>query len=151
MVALPAMNIVYIGLDNPVKIAVEGYSNNQLAVTGYNHCMIAHVKDEDYVLKASVNGTCGVIVSYKKRNSIQSDTIEFRVKSVPQPLARFGELESGKAWPSQLLNQNTINAALPNFSFKGIEFTVIHCEMLYVTKRGPADAYQCMEIKFPLN
>ena len=148
VVALPAMNVVYIGLDNPVQIAVEGYTNNQLAV-GCENCTIVKTS-QNYFLKATTTGTCKVIVSYKKRRFRKTDTIFFRVKSVPKPESMFGTLESGNYAAVALLAQNTIRAVMPNFSFQGITYKVIKCEILFVPKSGNPVAFSVIGNQIPL-
>ena len=148
VVALPAMNIVYIGLDNPVQIAVEGYTNNQLAV-GCENCTIIKTS-YNYILRATKSGTCRVMVSYKKRRKIKTDTLLFRVKNVPRPETMFGTLESGNCAAPALLSQNSIRAVMPNFSFNGITYTVEKCEILFVPKRGNSEAFSIIGNQIPL-
>lgn len=139
VVALPAMNVIYIGLDNPLKIAVEGYVSDQLAIDCEN-CTIVKASDY-YILKVTKPGTCKVIVSYKKKKMLKTDTLLFRVKSVPKPESMFGELESGPLSVKALLEQYTINAVLPNFFYDGISFKVVKFGSLFVPKYGVASAF----------
>ena len=134
VVALPEMNIVYIGLDNPVQIAIEGYSNNNLTV-GCENCTIFRASNH-YILKVTKPGKCKVIVTYKKKRSIISDTFLFRVKYVPRTESRFGELESGNADFQQLMNQNTVNCILPGFNYEGLNFKVIRYNFLLLSALG---------------
>lgn len=148
VVALPAMNVVYIGLDNPLKIAVEGYTNDKLAV-GCENCTIVKASHY-YILKVTKPGTCKVIVSYKEKKILKTDTLLFRVKSVPKPESMFGELESGPLSVTALLEQCTINAVLPNFYYDGISFKVVKFSSLFVPKYGEASAFNPNNDKIPL-
>ncbi|MFM9945695.1 MAG: GldM family protein [Bacteroidia bacterium] len=148
VVALPtALNIVYIGLDNPVQIAVEGYTREQLTVTCDN-CTIIRATDY-HILKVTTPGICKVIVSYKMKKSLKTDTLMFKVKYVPRTESMFGTIESGPAYSNELINQHTINAVLPNFYFKGIEFTVIKFAMLYLPKQGAAIPFSVQGNQIP--
>ncbi len=161
VVALPAMNVVYIGLDNPVKIAVEGQNITDIKVTAdlftFNKIkvipegsFITHINGQNYILKVTNTGTCIIKVSYKKDDTLKTESFEFRVKSVPKPLSLFGEFESGTYPASELLSQNTINGTLPNFVFGGIAFTIIHYDLLFVPERGGSEAFDSNSNHIPV-
>jgi hypothetical protein len=53
----------------------------------------------------------------------------------------FGALESGNYPAAALLGQNMITAALPNFVFEGVKFTVTKYACAYVPRRGNAEFF----------
>ena len=117
------MNILYIGVDNPLKIATSGYEASDLAasidngtITGQNGEFIAHPKQP---------GTAIITVTSKGKE-IQKTT--FRVRAVPDPVAKVAGKRGGPIDKKILLEQNVIVADIENFdfdiSFEIVEFTV---------------------------
>lgn len=139
--SLPAMNVIYIGLDNPLDIAVEGYSNKELTVTALG-CSVSGNPNETMVVRASSPGRCQVTVSFNKDNEIIKHDFVYRIKKVPNPEARFGALKAGSYPAAALLGQNSIVAALPGFVFEGISYTVTSykwkftCNTKYMSCQG---------------
>jgi antitoxin component YwqK of YwqJK toxin-antitoxin module len=131
VVALPAMNVVYIGLDNPVQIAVEGYKNEQITVSA-DGCSIQQTESKSYILRASTPGKCTINVGYIKSGKKQNQSFEFRKKSLPKPECMFGTLESGNYPAAAMLAQNSIRAVMPNFVFEGISFTILSYQWTYL-------------------
>ena len=162
VVALPAMNVVYVGLDNPVQIAVEGYTNDQITVWAElfssnnikiipEGSFITHVNGKNYILKVTNPGTCFIKVSYKKEGTLKTETFEFRVKSIPKPESMFGVLESGDASVKALLDQYTLNAVMPNFYIDSVEFKIQKYEALFVPKNGKPVQFSSKTNQIPLD
>lgn len=136
VVALPAMNVIYIGLDNPINIAVEGYTNNQLTVTTEG-CTLEGTYPETYLTATTTSlSGCQVFVSYQKDKKIKIDTLNFRIKSIPKPEAVLGTLESGSCPAAAMLAQNTIRAVMPNFVFQGVTFKVTSYQWMFISNDG---------------
>ena len=134
------MNVLYIGLDNPISISVAGYSPNDIIASMSGGSLTRSGKG--YIAKVTTAGkaTISVSVKVKDGSTRPMGSNEYRVKSVPKPESMFGTLESGSAPAAALLAQNTIRAVLPNFVFEGVNFTVTKYAALYVPKRGNAEA-----------
>ena len=140
-ISADAMNVLYIGLDNPISISAAGYSPEDIVATMTGGSLTRGAKGA-YVAKVTAAGkaTINVSVRMKKDNSVRPmGSKEYRIKSVPKPESMFGTLESGSAPAAALLAQNTIRAVLPNFVFEGVTFTVTKYAALYVPKRGNAE------------
>lgn len=136
VVALPAMNVIYIGLDNPINIAVEGYTNNQLTVTTEG-CAIEGTYPETYLTATTTSlSGCQIFVSYQKDKKIKIDTLNFRIKSIPKPESMFGTLESGSCPAAAMLAQNTIRAVMHNFVFQGVTFKVTSYQWMFISNDG---------------
>ncbi len=139
-ISADAMNVLYIGLDNPISISVAGYSPNDIIASMSGGSLTRSGKG--YIAKVTTAGkaTISVSVKVKDGSTRPMGSNEYRVKSVPKPESMFGTLESGSAPAAALLAQNTIRAVLPNFVFEGVNFTVTKYAALYVPKRGNAEA-----------
>lgn len=87
-VQLSEMNLVYKGIDNPVKIAVEGVSNEDV--------IIATSEDIHYsngnLRAGSKSFKEGFIYIGKgiNQDTVWLDTIKLRIRSLPQPTAQLG-------------------------------------------------------------
>ena len=117
------MNVLYIGVDNPLKIAASGYKASDLVasidngtITGQNGEFIVHPKQP---------GSATIIVNSKGKE-IQKTT--FRVRAVPDPVAKVAGKRGGTIDKKVLLEQDEIVADIENFdfdiSFEIVEFTV---------------------------
>jgi hypothetical protein len=122
-IAPTKMNVLYIGLDNPVKIAVSDVDVNKISVTVDN----GTIKGEKgaYIINPKDVGPAKIIVS---SNGKAIDSAIFRVKYVPDPVAKVGGSKGGEIDRSFLLEQKGVIAELENsdfdLSFKVVQFTV---------------------------
>lgn len=115
------MNVFYIGVENPVRIAVPGVALTSVnpSITGGSITKAAG--NGEYIVK--VNGTPGsksvVSVSAKLPDGTtkQMGTMEFRVKRVPDPVAKYLGSKGGPMGLAQVKVGAGINCELENFDF----------------------------------
>lgn len=122
-VSLTKMNVLYLGVDNPVSVGVTGAQNNNIKVSidngtieGNNGKYIARVKNKDS------NATISVIVDGK----VVSQEV-FRVKTVPDPIAVAAGKRGGPITKEELLSAKGVNAVFNSdfdLKFEIVEFTV---------------------------
>jgi GldM C-terminal domain len=74
------MNIFYIGVTNPVTIAVEGVADEKIKVTGMS-CDISKVEKGHYNVTVSRPGEASLLVEWDGKNEVK----KFRVKVIPDP------------------------------------------------------------------
>ncbi len=84
-VAPVKMNVFYIGVDNPVEIAVSGISNKDIIIT-ISHGAIYKQKNGSYFVRVRKPENTIIRVSYKDKII---GTKEFRVKYIPEPIAEL--------------------------------------------------------------
>ena len=84
-VSASKMNLLYIGVENPLDISVAGANSNSVQV----NCEGCTVKKSDgkYVARVSTPGIAKVLVSAE---DFPSTSYEFRVKRIPDPSAKLG-------------------------------------------------------------
>jgi gliding motility-associated protein GldM len=110
------MNVFYIGVDNPISVSAAGVSSNDLKVginggggsltkTGSNTWMVKVTTPTD---------DCKVSVSAKDMNASKA----FRVKRIPDPVARLGNKEDGSMGNGEFKVQRGLIAWLDNFDFE---------------------------------
>lgn len=86
------MNVVYIGLDNPISVSVPGIPNERLKVSVSNGSLRPNGNGK-YMLRAQHEGKTDVSVTATMENGEQRNmgTMSFRAKPIPKPVAKVGE------------------------------------------------------------
>ncbi len=128
-VELVKMNVLYIGVDNPVKIAAAGFESDELEVSIDNGTISG--KDGEYLIRPSSPGRATLIV---RSNGEEFQKTEFRVKEVPDPVAaiesenRKLSFSGGSISKEELLAAGGLQVQLRNFdydlSFKVVSFVL---------------------------
>ena len=122
-VAPVKMNVLYIGVDNPIKIAASGYNASDITASVDNGTISG--KNGEYVIRPEQSGSAIVTVSCKGKE-IQKTT--FRIKFVPDPIAGIqckNEVKtSGNISKKELLKAQGIKVFLTNFDFD-LNFEVV--------------------------
>ncbi len=116
------MNVLYVGVSNPIKIAASGYEASDLMASVDNGSISG--KNGEYVIRPKTPGSAIVTVSSNKKE-IQKTT--FRVKTVPDPIPYVAGLKGGDINKDELMNAG-VKTNLENFDFDVrfdvVEFTV---------------------------
>jgi gliding motility-associated protein GldM len=118
------MNVLYIGVDNPLAISAAGVPAEDLEpqISGGS---LTKVKPGEYVARVSAGNKATVNVMAKfgtERKSMGS--FDFRVKAVPDPVAKFqGKKGSANISKNELIAAAGVLADLENFDFD-LKFTV---------------------------
>jgi gliding motility-associated protein GldM len=111
------MNVMYIGVDNPVRIAVSGYKTSEIEVSVPENGKITGTNG-DYVVRPEKPGNLFIEVLHKSK-LIQKT--EFRVKIVPDPVAAVvigsKAILNGEISKKDLLKAGGIVAYMRNFDF----------------------------------
>ena len=116
------MNVLYIGVDNPVDISVPGYAPESITpnITG-GSISPDPAKKGSYIVKCPAGSkTANISVSVKQggTNKPMKGGYEFRVKPLPDPIAKVGGKESGGVLTkSALLASGGVAAVMKNFDF----------------------------------
>ncbi len=116
-ISLSKLNVLYVGLENPVEIKTMGVEENtNVSISNGN---IISKGNGKYLVKSVKEGSATISV-YANGKKIGSK--KFICKLVPDPTVIFNGLKSGEITKEELLNSNNeINATLDNFFFD-IEF-----------------------------
>ncbi|MCQ2959800.1 MAG: hypothetical protein MJ198_06395 [Bacteroidales bacterium] len=125
------MNVFYIGPENPVEISVPGVPADKISasLTPSTHGSISKTSGGSYIVKVSRPGKCSIAVvadiNGKKQNM---GSVEFRIKTVPDPVAQVLGMNGGDIEKSRLQAAQTVDAKMKDFdfdlSFKVTSFTV---------------------------
>ena len=116
------MNIAYIGIDNPIEICVANQSVEAIKVNVENGS-IEEINGV-YIWNPTSTGDAMLVVSV---NGNQVAEVKYRVKRVPNPVAKLGNQSSRNITPAEFIAQKGIVADLENFNFDA------NCEILGYT------------------
>ncbi len=137
VVAPTRMNVFYIGVDNPVELSIPGVDPNKVTpyLTGTGEIV---KKGNGYVVR--VGGRQGNIVRVGANVKLNGQnrnmgSKEFRVKKVPNPVAKIGGKRGGKVSKNWLLAQNGVQAILENFDFD-LGFKVVSFNVSFQSTDG---------------
>ena len=112
------MNVFYVGVDNPVSLAVPGISPN-LIQTAISNGTIQKRSNGEYVVRPAVAGKPCTITVFANmqggKRELQKQV--FRVKNVPDPVAKVNGLRGGKIRKGMLVAAGQVDVELENFDF----------------------------------
>lgn len=111
-IANAKMNVVYIGVDNPIDIAVSGQSMEKISVKVSSGEISGN--SGKYIWRVSTPGKGTVSVSV---NGKEISSQDFRIKRIPDPVATIGKKMSGSLTVGEIKAQDGITAVLANFDF----------------------------------
>ncbi len=107
------MNVFYIGVTNPIAVSAAGVSSNSLRVSG-SGCDVSRVDANNYNVTASRPGEATITVSGEGGFTA---TKKFRVKMIPDPIAKYGNKKGGVIGSGEMAAFNGLRADLENFDF----------------------------------
>ncbi len=118
-VSAEKMNVVYLGLDNPISVSVPGVPNERLTVSASN----ASLKDNGngkFIMNVKSGPKVDVSVYATMENGEKRNmgVMTFRVKHVPKPTARVGNItDEGRMSRSELESQRGVFSFYEDFEF----------------------------------
>jgi len=114
VVAPTRMNVLYLGIENPVSIAVSGYESSEIVVEIKDNKGEISGSDGDYIIIPKDTGYLIVVV--KAKGKLVKESV-FRVKVIPEPILIVAGKSGGKIKKEDLEKVNEVYAYLLNFDF----------------------------------
>ncbi len=117
VVSATKMNVFYVGVDNPVSISAPGFSSDRVRATMTNGNLIK--KGDAYIAQPKVafkNAEVKVEAQFED-GWRPLRTVDFRVKPIPDPIAKVAGSGGGKIKKNLLLAQTGVDAVMDNFDF----------------------------------
>lgn len=140
-VELSEINLLYKGLDNPLKVAISD-TKPENTVVKTSEGLKLKVENGNYTihcLKGAKNQEYVFVGKVVKKDTVWLDTFTYRLRSLPQPVARFGSLPNDglpKAH-AQILAQTHIEATMGyGFSYN-LEYKVLSYRFIIAFKDRP--------------
>ncbi len=117
------MNVFYQGVQNPVDVSVPGITKDKLTVTMKNGKISPNAKDGNWIVEPNEIDFLGnkteIIVSADIDGTQKSiGSVKFRVKRVPDPVAKVFNLKGGEIQKNILLAQAGVFAEIEDFDFE---------------------------------
>ena len=141
-IALDKMNVLYIGVDNPVTIAASGGGDDkvQATITGGGGSL-TKVGPGKYVARVNaVTDDCRISVSVDGKLAGASD---FRVRTIPDPVATVGGVMSNDNMTAgQFKAQTGVGAYIKDFPFD-LKYTVVSFTLTADNAEGDIDEAPC--------
>jgi gliding motility-associated protein GldM len=122
VVSPTAMNVLYQGIKNPLDISVPGVGSDKLTVRmtngNVNRGKYKDYRGEYVAEPRTVGQNAQIIVSANINGKVQTfPPVEFRVRRLPDPEARFANMKEGNVLRSVAAAQQVVTATLENFEF----------------------------------
>ncbi len=144
------MNVLYMGIPNPIKVSVPGVASANLDVSVSNGRI--EKSGEDYFVFPSKldvmgkNTSISVIAKMNGENRPMG-AMTFRVKEVPTPVATIGGKNGGNLKKEELLAEDGIFAELKDFDFD-LKFRVTQFDVTFSGSTGYVKTYNSTSNKF---
>lgn len=125
-VSADAMNIMYIGVDNPVSVSVPGVPPDRVIAT-INNGSLAKAVNNKYTARVTTTGIATINISVRQDDgTIKSfGAYNFKVKKFPKPLPQIGNMPPSKVKKSTLQLYTMLNAVPPfDVGFAGVRYAI---------------------------
>jgi len=136
------MNVLYIGVPNPLSISAPGISLDDIKVTMTGGTLKSTDKKGHYTAEVTTPGAAKVTISgvmEKGKPAIVLGYQDFRVKRIPPPTPQFAGKTSGVTSAVNLRAQERVFAKLENFEFD-TKYTIT--SFLLIIQKPRQDAIQ---------
>jgi gliding motility-associated protein GldM len=138
-VSASAMNVFYIGVDNPIEVSAAGVPSNQVKVSmgGSGGGQVSRNGDGTYNVKVSTPTAKGQFAKVNVTAPGLSDSKLFRVKRIPDPIPMLGKSKKSVMGNGEFKAYSSLRAELENFDFDA-RCTIKGFRLVYVEKRQDA-------------
>jgi gliding motility-associated protein GldM len=130
------MNVLYIGLDNPVDVSVPGMAQSDVSASMVSNGTLVRLPDGSYNAKVNMPGVTKVVVKAKVngREMVMGEH-PFRIKNVPSPVTTLdGVNEGGKITLARMKTATGIVPVVKGFDYPA-RFTVESYQVSYKSKK----------------
>jgi hypothetical protein len=118
VIAHEKTNVFYIGIENPISVAVAGVPSENIVLEGSGgDISITPTSEGKYNVRVWDYGETILTLKDKKTDTIYA-THKYRCKRIPNPLAKLGKIKNGSTIPAkQMQVQVGLVAIADNFDF----------------------------------
>lgn len=137
---LDKMNVMYIGVDNPITLSASGYNIEDVSLAwgaGSGVTMKPGAGKGHFIADVSKQGTVNYSIMAKTREGGQAKVGggTIRIKRIPDPVAEVAGLSSGVVNTGRAKVELGVVAALKNFDFDA-HFRVTSFQFIWVPRNG---------------
>ena len=130
-IGVDKLNLLYIGIDNPITVAVAGIPTEETKVES-EQLIIQDLGNGHYNVQAKSYGKAIIKVTAAGHATKE---IEFRVKRIPDPIARIGNSHGGVMSPEKIMKSEGVDAVLDCFEYDA-KCAISNYNMTYVAKEA---------------
>ena len=126
-VAPVKMMVMYEGLQNPISVSAPGFTNDEIVISVEGGTFTKDSGEGNYLVainKGAKKVKVNVSAKDEKGKKVDLGTQEFRVKQVPDPVVRIGDITGGKVDKEVLLSIGRVMAVMKDFDFEGFNYTI---------------------------
>lgn len=126
-VAPTKMMVMYEELQNPISVSAPGITSDDIIINVEGGKYTKDKNDGDYFVEVNKGAKIvKVKVSAKddKGKIVDLGIQEFRVKKVPDPVVKIGDITGGKVEKEVLLSIGRVMAVMKDFDFEGFNYVV---------------------------
>jgi gliding motility-associated protein GldM len=145
IVSATGMNVMYVGIPNPIDVSVPGVSPDKIKVRVVNGASaVEKVKDSKgvpfkgtWAVRPEQAGKIVQVIVTADMNGkqVQMPPYEFRVKPLPPPIAIFGGKTSGAIAKDKAIAQQGVFAIMPDFDFD-LQYQITGYTILFSNSTG---------------
>ncbi len=138
VVAAEKMNVLYIGIDNPIAVSVPGVSNDKVKVniSGGGGVLKANpgAGSGHYFANVTTVGPCTLTVAAELAGKMQQmGSFPYRVKKVPAPVATISDKYRGGQIDKNILGAGVLVPKLDDFPFE-LYYVTLEFKMIILQK-----------------
>lgn len=139
VISADAMNVLYIGLENPISISVPGFPPDQIRASISNGTLKGSNGKYTAEVRAGTERKATITASVTVEGQTRvMGSQEYRIRQVPKPVAYFGNKTQGEVSGGELQAVNFIVARMgEGFAFEGINYKVSKFTFMYVPRQAP--------------
>lgn len=130
-VSADKMNVFYMGVENPVSVAAAGVSSNDLRVNVTGNVTKTSGGGSKFTVRGTSPGKATVTVS---GGGLKSTSFEFRVKPIPDPVAKINNSTGGEIGNGVLKAQGGVIPVLDGFDFDA-RCDILGFNVIYLPRR----------------
>jgi gliding motility-associated protein GldM len=147
VISATELNVVYVGLDNPISVSVPGYAASEIKVSSSAGKLEKGATAGQYLVKVDPSAGREITITASVRDE-RGGTKEmgkqtYRVRNVPKPLPSLGAIDaSGSVSAGQLGATQYVLTPLKDFIYQNIKYTPTEYTIIYLPKNGPGRPYK---------
>jgi gliding motility-associated protein GldM len=145
IVSPTAMNVMYMGIPNPIDVSVPNVSPDKISIRvvngSYSTAKVKNSKGGNFkgawsVIPNQVGQDVQVFVTAEiSGKRVQMPPLDFRVKPIPPPVAVFAGKSTGSVSRANAAAQQGVFAVMPDFDFE-LNYNVTGFTVMYSDNRG---------------
>lgn len=147
VISATELNVVYVGLDNPIAVSVPGYAAAEIKVSTSGGTLIPGTTKGNYLVKVDPTTAKDITITASVRDESghmkEMGKQQYRVRNVPKPQPSLGGIEaSGSVSAGQLAGTQYVLTPLKDFIYQNIKYTTTEYTIIYLPKGNPGQAYK---------